>query len=126
MLCDSPTNYEKNMACFSFMAKIPTVWKNVIGLAGTPDTMFVAARETRDGAWYAGGITTIEARDVALDTSFLGDGEWTAEIFRDAGDAREEAEQFVHEMRTIHAGIKLPFHMAPGGGFVTRFSKRAR
>lgn len=77
MLCDSPTNYEKNRECFAFMAKVPTVWKNTVGLAGTPDTMFVAARETRDGAWYVGGITIAEARDCTLDTSFLGAGEWT-------------------------------------------------
>ena len=123
MLCDSPTNYEKNMECFSFMAKIPTVWKSIVGLAGSPDTMFVAARETRDGAWYAGGITTIEARDCELDTSFLGGGEWKAEIFRDAGDAKEDAQKYVHETRKVKAGEHMPFHMAPGGGFVIRFSK---
>lgn len=76
-----------------------------------------------DGAWYAGGITTIEARDCELDTSFLGGGEWTAEIFRDAGDAKEDAQKYVHETRKVKAGEHLPFHMAPGGGFVIRFSK---
>lgn len=79
--------------------------------------------ETRDGAWYAGGITTIEARDCELDTSFLGGGEWKAEIFRDAGDAKEDAQKYVHETRKVKAGEHLPFHMAPGGGFVIRFSK---
>ncbi|MBP5511314.1 MAG: glycoside hydrolase family 97 catalytic domain-containing protein [Kiritimatiellae bacterium] len=123
MLCDSPTNYEKNMECFAFMAKIPTVWKNTVGLAGTPDRMFVAARETRDGAWYAGGITTAEARDCTLDTSFLGAGEWAIEIFRDAGDAKEDAQRFVHETRKVKAGEKIRVHMAPGGGFVARFSR---
>ncbi len=126
MLCDSPTNYGKNMACFAFMAKVPTVWKSVVGLAGTPDTMFVAARETRDGAWYAGGIATKEARDCTLDTSFLGGGEWTAEIFRDAGDAVEDAQKYVHATRTVKAGEKLPIHMAPGGGFAARFTARTQ
>ena len=68
---------EEESVPFAFMAKIPTVWKNTVGLAGTPDTMFVAARETRDGAWYVGGITIAEARDCTLATSFLGAGEWT-------------------------------------------------
>ena len=123
MVRDPPTNYEKNMECFAFMAKIPTVWKNTVGLVGTPDTMFVAARETRDGAWYAGGITTAEARDCKLDTSFLGAGEWTIEIFRDAGDAKEDAQRYVHETRKVKAGEKIPIHMAPGGGFVARCSR---
>ena len=26
------------------MSEIPTVWKSLVGFAGTPDTMFVAAR----------------------------------------------------------------------------------
>ncbi|MBO7654559.1 MAG: glycoside hydrolase family 97 catalytic domain-containing protein, partial [Kiritimatiellae bacterium] len=123
MFCDSTEHYEANRESVTFMAKIPTVWKRTIGLAGTPDTMFVAARETRDGAWYAGGIAAIWAPDVELDTAFLGDGEWTAEIFRDAGDAHGDAEKYVHETRTVKSGVKLPFHMAPGGGFIVRFSK---
>ncbi len=123
MLCDSPTNYERNMECFSFMAGIPTVWKSVVGLAGTPDTMFVAARETRDGAWYAGGITTADARDCTLDTSFLGAGEWKCELFRDAGDAKEDVQRYVHETRSVGAGEKIRLHMAPGGGFVARLSR---
>ena len=85
--------------------------------------MFAAARQTRDGAWYAGALNTIEARSFTLDTSFLGKGEWKAEIFRDAGDSREQAADYLHEIKTVKAGDKLDFHMAPGGGFVVRFSK---
>lgn len=48
---------------------------------------------------------------------------WKAEIFRDAGDAKEDAQKYVHETRKVKAGEHLPFHMAPGGGFVIRFSK---
>ncbi len=92
---------EEESVPFAFMAKVPTVWKNTVGLAGTPDTMFVAARETRDGAWYVGGITIAEARDCTLDTSFLAAGEWTIEIFRDAGDAKEDAQRYVHETRKV-------------------------
>jgi len=125
MLCDSPTNYEKNRECLGFMAKVPTVWKNVVGLGGSPDTMFMAARETKDGAWYAGGLTTIEARDCTLDTSLLGSGRWTADVFRDAGDAKEDAQKYIHETKSVTAGEKLSFHMAPGGGFIVKFTKGA-
>ena len=75
------------------------------------------------GTWYAGGITTAEARDCTLDTSFLGMGEWTAEMFGDAGDAKEDAQRYVHETRKIKAGEKISVHMAPGGGFVIRFAR---
>jgi len=123
MLCDSPTLYERNMECFAFMAKVPTVWKGVVGLGGCPDSMVAAARQARDGSWYAAGMTTAEARDFPLETSFLGSGEWTAEVFRDAGDAKEDAAKFVHETKRVKAGDKFDVHMAPGGGFVVRFSK---
>ena len=123
MLCDSPTNYEKNRECFAFMAKTPTVWKNTVGLAGTPDTMFVAARETRDGAWYAGGITTAEARDCTLDTSFLGDGEWRMTEFSDASDSDKFPERWARHERKIRSGEKLRVRLAPGGGWTAKFSK---
>ncbi len=123
MLCDSPTLYEKNMECFSFMAKVPTVWKDVVGLGGCPDSMFAAAREAKDGSWYAAALTTIDARDFELDTSFLGKGEWKAEIFRDAGDKKEDAAKFVHERKSVKAGDKFTVHMAPGGGFIVKFTK---
>ncbi len=123
MLSDSPTLYEKNIECFSFMAKVPTVWKSTVGLCGCPDSMFVAAREAKDGTWYAAGMATIDARDCEVDTSFLGKGEWVAEIFRDAGDKKEFAAKYVHETKSVRPGDKLAFHMAPGGGFVVRFSK---
>ena len=126
MLCDSPANYEKDMECFSFMAKVPTVWKSVVGLAGTPETIFVAARETRRGEWYAGGIATAEARDCVLDTSFLGEGRWACELFRDAGDEAGNARRYVRETRKIEAGDKIPVHMAPGGGFVARFYRQSK
>lgn len=124
MLADSPTNYAKNDECFSFMAAVPTVWKSIIGLAGTPETVFVAAREAKDGSWYAFGINTAEARDVMLATGFLRKGEWRAEIFRDAGDAREVASKYVRETKTVKPGDKLPLHMAPGGGFIIRFVRK--
>ena len=123
MLSDSPTLYEKNIECFSFMAKVPTVWKSVVALGGCPDSMFAAARQTRDGEWYAAGMTTADARDFEVDTSFLGKGEWKAELFRDAGDAKEDAAKYVHETKSVKAGDKMSFHMAPGGGFIVRFTK---
>ncbi|MBR1921206.1 MAG: glycoside hydrolase family 97 catalytic domain-containing protein [Kiritimatiellae bacterium] len=123
MLSDSPTKYEKNMECFSFMAKTPVVWDDTVGLGGSPETFAAAARKAKDGAWYAAGITNKEARDFAFRADFLGAGEWTAEVFRDAGDAAADVRGYVHETKRVKAGEELAFHMAPGGGFVVRFSK---
>jgi len=124
MLCDAPTKYEKNMECFSFMAKVPTVWAETVALGGTPDTFAAVARKAKDGAWYAAAISNAEARDFVLDTSFLCDGKWVAEIFRDAPDADLAPRHYVHETRTVHAGEKETIHMASGGGCIVRFVQK--
>jgi alpha-glucosidase len=122
MLCDSPTKYEKNDECFRFMAATPVVWDDTVGLGGCPDTYAAVARR-KGGVWYASAITNADARDVDLDTSFLGEGEWTAEIFRDAVDSDVIPTNYVHEFRKVKAGEKVKLHLAPGGGFAARFSK---
>jgi len=123
MLSDSPTKYEKNMECFSFMAGVPVVWDATIGLGGDPETMVSAARKAKDGSWYAAAITNRDARDFELSTDFLGGGEWKAELFRDADVSDAQPTKYVHETRTVRAGEKLPFHMAKGGGFVVKFTR---
>ena len=124
MLCDSPAKYEANMECFKFMAATPVVWDDTVGLGGCPDTMAAVARKAKCGAWYAAGITNAEARDFDLCTKFLGAGEWTAEIFRDAPNADVEPAKYVHETKVVKAGDKFAVHMAPGGGFVVKFTKK--
>ena len=82
-----------------------------------------AARKAKDGSWYAAAISNKDARDYELKTGFLGDGEWKAEIFRDAGDSDENPMKYVHETKTVKAGEELSFHMASGGGFIVHFTK---
>lgn len=123
MLSDSPTKYEKNMECFSFMAKTPVVWDATVGLGGCPESFAAVARKARDGSWYAAGITNREARDFAFKTDFLGGGVWKAEVFRDADDADSAPAKYVHETKSVKAGDEVSFRMASGGGFVVRFSK---
>jgi len=123
MLSDSPTKYEKNMECFSFMAKTPVVWDAVVGLGGTPETFAMAARKAKDGSWYVAGITNKDAREVEMPTSFLGSGKWNAEMFCDAPDSDENPSKFQHLNFTVVGGKAHLVKMASGGGFVVRFSK---
>ena len=123
MLSDSPTKYEKNMECFSFMSKVPTVWADTVGLGGCPDSYFAIARQAKGGAWYAAALNNAESRDTVIDTAFLGAGTWTMEIFRDAPDADAQPTHYVHETKTVKAGDKVSLHFAPGGGFVAKFTK---
>ena len=127
MLSDSPTNYEKNMECFSFMAATPVTWADTVGLGGCPRKFAAVARKAKDGSWYAAAINSSEARDYTLDTSFLGEGMWNAEIFRDAEDADTTPTHSVHGLgqnTVIRAGGGMVFRMAPGGGFVVKFTQK--
>jgi alpha-glucosidase len=124
MLCDAPTKYEKNMESFAFMAATPVVWADTVGLGGCPDSYAAIARKAVDGSWYAAAITDAQAREAVVDTAeFLADGEWKAEIFRDAPDSDVVPVKYLHETKTVKAGDKLSLKMAPGGGFVVKFTR---
>ncbi len=122
MLCDSPTKYERNMECFSFMAATPTTWDETIGLEGTPDTCAVVARRKGD-VWYVAGITNADGRYFTLDTSFLPEGEWNMEMFRDMYDSGDNASSYFHTRLGMKHGESIVIRMAPGGGFIARFTK---
>ncbi len=123
MLSDSPTNYERNWECFSFMAKTPVVWADTVGLGGSPSTFAAVARKAKDGSWYAAAINGNDARDFDLDTSFLDKGRWTAEIFRDDSRSETEPQRYAHERIEVNHGEKKKIHLAAGGGFVVKFTK---
>jgi len=122
MLADSLNKYERNRECFTFMADIPTVWDDVVGLGGTPTTYAAMARRKGD-VWYAAAIGSAHGQPVAIETAFLGQGEWTAEIFCDADDAGVQPTHYVHCQQPMKAGERLSFKLAPGGGFIARFTR---
>jgi len=123
MLCDSPTKYERNMECFSFMAATPTVWDDTVGLDGDPDSFIALARRKGD-VWYVAGITNDKRRIYQLDTSFLGEGEWKMEAFRDSRMNRDDPQAYSHDTIHVRSGETIALHMAPGGGFVARFTRK--
>ena len=122
MLCDSPSLYRQEMECFSFMAKVPTVWDETVGLAGDVDRYAVAARRKGD-VWYVAAIGSWDPQALEIDLSFLGAGEWKAEIFEDGLNADRAPQDYVRRMARVKAGDKLPVRLAPGGGFTARFAK---
>ena len=125
ILCDSPSRYRKNPECARFIAAIPTVWDETKGLAGEIGKFAVVARR-KDDKWWAGAITDWSPRTLALDTSFLGSGEWNVDIFCDAGDSTSMPEHWAKCCRRISAGEKLQMKLASGGGWIARFSPVAQ
>ncbi|MBO7683641.1 MAG: FAD-dependent oxidoreductase [Kiritimatiellae bacterium] len=122
MLSDSPTKYERNMECFSFMARTPVVWDETVGLGGCPETFAAVARRAKDGSWYAAAIANKTPRVFDLKTDFLGPGEWNVEMFRDDEQSDQHPEKYVHTTFSARKGDAVGIRMASGGGFVARFS----
>ncbi|CAK7004250.1 MAG: Retaining alpha-galactosidase [Bacteroides rodentium] len=122
MLCDAPSNYLKEPECTRFIASIPTVWEETKALCGKVGEYLAMARQ-KDDAWYVGALTNWEARDMELDLSFLGDGEFQAEVFEDGINADRIAKDYKHKIIRIPADKKLNIHLAPGGGYIMKIMK---
>ena len=90
MLCDVPTNYMKEEECTRFIAQVPTVWEETVPLQGEVAKYIALAR--RSGSdWYVGTLTNWDARELTLDLSFLGEGNYQIELFRDGINADRAA-----------------------------------
>ena len=123
MLCDSPTQYLRNRECFSFMAKVPVTWDETVGLAGSMED-YVAMARRKGEEWYVSAINSWKPRKIQIDTSFLGEGKWRAEIFADGINADRDATDYVKISETVTAGSKLTVELAPGGGWTARFVRK--
>ena len=123
MLCDSPTNYEKEPVCTEFIAKIPTVWNETEALDGKVGEYCIIARRAGD-VWYVGGMTNWDEREVEIDLSFLGEGNYAATEFVDGPNANKLGRDFLKKSIEVKGGSKLKVKMAQGGGFAMKIEKR--
>lgn len=123
MLCDSPSNYMKEEECTQFIASVPTVWDETVALDGRVSEYIAIAR--RNGAdWYVGALTNWTPRELTLDLSFLGDGEYVLELFRDGVNADRAGRDYKKEILSVPADRKLTVKMAPGGGYAAHIYKK--
>lgn len=119
MLCDSPSNYLSEMECFEYIAEIPTVWDQTVGLDGVIGNYAVVARRKGD-VWYAGAITDWNARDIEIDFSFLPEGNYVLTAWADGANAHRNASDYSKSETRISSGERIKIHLAPGGGWAAR------
>ncbi|MDR1416533.1 MAG: glycoside hydrolase family 97 protein, partial [Prevotellaceae bacterium] len=96
MMCDAPSAYLSERECTGFIASIPTVWDETRALDGAIGKYISIARR-KAAEWYVGGMGDWSARSVEVDLSFLGEGSFSAEIFRDGINADRAARDYVKE-----------------------------
>ena len=122
MLCDNPTNYMREKECTEFIANIPTVW-NETQVLDAKVSEYIAMARQHDDIWYLGALTNWEPREMELDLSFLGDGDYKLELFKDGINADRAACDYKKEIIPVPADRKLKIKMAPGGGYAAKIYK---
>lgn len=122
MLCDNPSNYMREKECTEFIANIPTIWDNTIALNGKIGEYVTIARK-KDNTWYVGSLTNWDKRIIELDLSFLGEGNYKAEIFKDGINAHRVGHDYKKEIIDVPTNRKLTISMASAGGYVMKIYK---
>jgi len=122
MLADNPTSYMNNQECTDFITEVPVVWDECNVLQGKVGDFVVIARK-KDDVWYIGGLNDWTARELSLDISFIGKGDFQLEVFKDGINADRNATDYIYEKVKINSEEPININMAPGGGWVARINK---
>jgi alpha-glucosidase len=119
MLSDNPTAYMHEQESVNFISSVPTIFDETIALDGKVSEFAAIARRKGD-TWYIGAMSNWNARDLNIDLSFLKQGNYEAEIFKDGLNADRDATDYKREVIKISAGQKLNVHLSAGGGWAAR------
>ncbi len=119
MLCDSPTHYEQEAECTTFISQVPTIWDETVPLFGEVGE-YVALARRKGNIWYVGALTNWTERDLTLNLNIIKGAGKKAEVFRDGPNAAQHAQDYIHETIHVPADGQLKIHLAPGGGFTLK------
>jgi alpha-glucosidase len=105
------------------LGSVPTVWDTtVIAEAKLGDYIVTARRKGND--WFIGGMSDWTARELSIELSFLGEGDYEAEICEDGINADRYPSDYTIRTETVNKKTRLPIKMAPGGGSLMRLKKK--
>ena len=117
MLADSPSHYLEEEECMQFLSRVPTVWDDTRVLDGRVADYVLIARQSGED-WYVAAMTDGSSRELHVDLSFLGAGEYTMEVFKDGINAHRYGSDYKKEMRNVTRKDGFKIQLAPGGGWV--------
>lgn len=122
-LGDNVTTYETLSKVLNYINTIPTTWDDVMPLSGVSNQYLAVARRKGD-QWFIGSLNNDQDRTLTLDLSFLGDGDYAAEVFRDGDYADTAPASYKIETIDVPADRKLTISMKKIGGWVARIYKK--
>lgn len=108
-----------NNDAVELIKSIPTVWDQTKVLSNSKIGDAAVYAKESNGVWYLGGIIN-NAQDVSVDLSeFLGDGQYSMELWSDTADGSK-----VQTVKTVTKDDVLDLgSFAAGTGFAARFTK---
>lgn len=119
--CEYPDNVYGQVG-EDFLQKVPTTWDNIKFLGGTPDTYIALAKKTGE-QWYVGIINNSQQRTINLDLSFLSQGNYRLEFWKDGKKANSVATDCEHKIIKISSAKALNVKLANAGGYVCVISR---
>lgn len=122
MLADSPSLYLREPEIMSFLGPVPTVWHETQVLdAKMGDYVVIARRHNQD--WYVGAMTDWTGRDLQLSFSFLPEGRYELDEYRDGVNANRIGSDYQRVKRVVENKTRLSIKLAPGGGWAARIRR---
>lgn len=130
MVADSPITYSKTDGIWpqpqnewqeglEFIRDVPVTWDETRILQGDIGEFIVSARRKGD-VWYLGAMTNESARQLKIELDFLGDGQYTADVWQDGKD--------ISSVDKTQLGVtsskSLSLSLAPTGGAVAVIQKK--
>ncbi|MBF9253104.1 glycoside hydrolase family 97 protein [Pontibacter sp. 172403-2] len=123
MLADNPTHYYDEPESMAFLEKVPVEWAQTVPLQAQVGDYVLIARQARNGDWYVGGMTDWSPRELKLNLSFLGDGDYLMQVWKDGINADRNAQDLKTETLSVNKNSAVTVSMAKGGGWVARITK---
>jgi alpha-glucosidase len=127
MLVDYPAAYENNKEALSFLETVPTTWDETRLIGGQVGDYVVMARRSGED-WFIGVMTDKKPRQLKVTLDFLGDGEYTCDIYTDLSTASNDPtiiERNIVEHKTVSVkkGNIIRISLVSGGGFAARLQR---
>ncbi|MBO0321804.1 glycoside hydrolase family 97 protein [Muricauda sp. CAU 1633] len=122
MLSDTPSNYYREDETTSFIAKIPTTWDDTVVLEAKVSDYILLARKNGN-TWYVAGMNDDTPKEFTLDFSFLGEGNYKIQIFKDGINSDKNARDYVVEEATVNSNTTMDIKLNKSGGWVAIATK---
>lgn len=119
----NPADYLKEPAFTQFCVDIPTVWDDTKVIDSKLGDYVIMVRQAANGDYYLVAMNDWTPRDFTVDCSFLKEGKYEIEIYKDGMNADRYASDYQHEILEITNSSLLKIHLAPGGGWVGKIRK---